>query len=387
MIKYTYIFFFLLVATVSAQTALYNNGNLRIHEGGMLGFHTNFINASPFDGNLGLAGFYGEQALTVSGTLTPQFYDVEIALENDLQLTLGVDNSNNTNFVLGDMRTPLTQPDIFYTFTTNAFYTGETDLSKIIGYAALTNQQSFAFPIGDREYMRPLILNSESTNLFAKSAYFYEDPNNPTSVSGSYNTFDVALDVALVSELEFWRLVGNIPSTVTLSWNSRSALSNLTDDIDKIIPVGWSKLSQRWINLAGSNPTGSLTEGFVTTEQFNPDEYDILTLGVSKIPYEPLSRDVLSLDNYIVSANDDGINDSFFIPELADLGANIVQIYDRYGLKVFEQENYTNEFIGFSNLNNVPWNAEDGLPAGVYFYTIAIIDENLNYQGFLYLAR
>ena len=377
----------LFALSATSQTALYNNGSLRIHEGGSLGFHTNFINASPFDSNLGLAGFYGPQPLTVSGTLTPQFYDVEIALDNDLQLVLGVDNSNNTNFVLGNIITPLSQPDIFYTFLDNSFYTGETDLSKIEGYAAITNQTSFAFPIGDREYMRPLILNSESTNLFAKSAYFFEDPNNPASLSGTFDTFNVALDVEVVNDIEFWRLEGNVPSTVTLSWNSRSAIASLTDDATKIIPVGWSKLSRRWLNLAGSTAVGNLTEGFVSSEQFNPDDYEIITLGVSKIPYEPLSKDVLSLDNYIVSANDDGINDAFFIPELADLGANFVQIYDRYGLKVFEMENYTDEFVGFSNLNNVPFASEKGLPAGVYFYTIAIKDENLNYQGFLYLAR
>lgn len=381
-------FFCLLWAfSASAQTALYNNGNLRIHEEGSLGFHTNLINASPFDSNLGLAGFYGQQPLSISGSLTPQFYDLEIAVDNDLQLAVGVANTNNTNFIVGNISTPLTQPTIYHTFLSDAFYTGENNLAKVEGYAAITNKQNFAFPIGDSAYLRPLLVNSESTNLFAKSAYFFEDANNPVSLPGTYNTFNVDIDIETVNTQEFWYLEGTIASTVTLSWNERSNMASLTDDVSKIIPVGWSKLSQRWINLTGSTATGTLTDGFVNTELFNPYDYEIITLGVSKIPYEPLSKEVLSLDNYIVSANDDGINDSFFIPELVDLGANLVQIYDRYGLKVFELENYTDQFIGFSNLNNVPWNAKEGLPAGVYFYTIAITDEDLNYQGFLYLAR
>ncbi|WP_405383637.1 gliding motility-associated C-terminal domain-containing protein [Maribacter sp. LLG6340-A2] len=379
--------FILLALSVSAQTALYNNGNLQIHEGGSIGFHTNLINASPMDGNLGLAGFYGTAPLLVSGEFTPQFHDVEIALENDLLLALGVNNSNNTNFILGNVRTPLSQPEIFYTFLDDSFYTGENDLSKIEGYAAITNKQEFMFPIGDRTYLRPLIIRSYSNHLFAKSAYFYENANNPDSFSGSYNTFNTALDVEFVSNREFWRLEGSIPTTVSLTYNSRSALENLTDDVNKIIPVGYSKLSGRWINLAGNVATGNLTEGIVSTEEFVPDDYELLTLGVSKIPYEPLSKEVLNLDNYIVSANDDGINDTFFIPEIVGKGNNLVQIYDRYGLKVFEFVNYTDEFTGFSNLNNIPLNAEKGLPAGVYFYTIALIDEKLNYQGFLYLAR
>ncbi|MEH6748602.1 MAG: gliding motility-associated C-terminal domain-containing protein [Maribacter arcticus] len=377
----------LFAVALSAQTALYNNGNLRIHEGGSIGFHTHLINESPLDNNLGLAGFYGTQLLTVSGTLTPQFYDVEIALENDLQLALGIDNSNNTNFILGNIRTPLTQPSIYYTFLDNSFYTGENDFSKIEGYAAITNQIDFAFPIGDSQFLRPLIINSESVNLFAKSAYFFEDANNPISFSNTFDTSEKDLDIESVNTSEFWRLEGTITSNVTLSWNPRSAMAGLTDDATTIIPVGWSKNSQRWINLVGSTPVGSLNEGFITTTSFIPDDYEIITLGASKAPYEPLSKDVINLDNFFVSVNGDGINDSFYVAELEEYDSNFVQIYDRYGLKVFEMANYTDEFNGFSNLNNIPFGAEKGLPVGVYFYTIDLPGEDLSFQGFLYLAR
>ena len=385
--KYIHILFFLLVASVSAQTALYNNGNLRIHNGGTIGFHTNLINESPMDNNLGLAGFYGTQLLTVSGNVTPQFYDMEIALENNMQLNIGMDNTNNTNFIFGSILTPQTQPDIFYNFVDNSFYSGENDFSKIEGYAAITNQKEFAFPIGDSEFLRPLILISENENLFAKAAYFFENANNPVSLLESYNTASTDLDVEIVSTTEFWRLEGTVPSTVTLSWNDRSTIGSLTENVDEVIPVGWSKNSQQWVNLVGSVPVGTLTEGFVTTESFIPDDYEVITLGSSKTPFEPLAKDVLFLDNFFVSVNGDGINDNFFIEELQDFNSNFVQIYDRYGFKVFEKTDYLNDFVGFSNMDNVPFGAEKGLPTGVYFYTIYIPEEDLNYQGFLYLSR
>ncbi len=382
-----FLFFFLCTAIVSAQSALYNNGNLRIHNGGSIGFHTNFINESPMDNNLGMAGFYGSERITVSGTVTPQFYDMELALENDMQLDLGVDNISNTNFIFGNILTNLSQPNIFYNFVDNSFYNGENDFSKIEGYAAITNQQEFGFPIGDNEYLRPLILVSESINLFAKSAYFYEDANNPVSLANTYNTATKAFDVELVSTAEFWQLEGTVPSTVSLSWNLRSNLSRLTNDVSLIIPVGWSKAQQQWVNLSRSAPVGTITEGFITTRSILPDEFEIITFGTSKEPYEPLAKDVLFIDNFFVSVNGDGVNDTFYIEELEEFKSNFVQIYDRYGLKVFEKTNYTNEFVGFSNLDNVPFGAEEGLPTGVYFYTIHIPDEDLNYQGFLYLTR
>ncbi|APQ16509.1 gliding motility-associated C-terminal domain-containing protein [Maribacter hydrothermalis] len=385
--NYSFLFFFTFVAFVSAQSALYNNGNLRIHESGAIGFHTNLINEAPLDNNLGLVGFYGSQPLAVSGTSVPQFYDLEIATDNNLELFLGIDNTNNTNFIVGNIYAPLTQSSVYYNFLSNAFYTGENDFSKIEGYAAITNQQNFGFPIGDSEFMRPLILNSESTNLFAKCAYFFENANNPISFNTTFDTTEKSIDVENISVKEFWKLEGNIASNVTLSWNQRSAMANVTEDASTIIPVGWNKNSQRWTSLANGAPVGTLNEGFVSTISFVPDDYEIITLGASKTPYEPLSKEVLILDNYIVSANDDGINDSFFIPELEEYTSHSVQIYDRYGLKVFEMENYTNQFTGFSNLNNIPLNQEDGLPAGVYFYIIYIPEEDLNFQGFLYLAR
>jgi len=152
--------------------------------------------------------------------------------------------------------------------------------------------------------------------------------------------------------------------------------------------AGWSKAGNRWENL-GANPVmGTLEEGAVTSDSFVPDDYEIITLGISKVPFEPLSLNILtSLDNYFVSVNGDGINDSFFIPELEDSPNNLVQIYDRYGLKVFEKANYRDEFVGVANVGDFILNKDKGLPEGIYFYTIYSIDSDLNYQGFLYLAR
>ncbi len=369
------------------QTALFNNGNIHIHEGGNLGFHTNLINDAPFDTNLGLAGFYGNNNLTVTGTTAPLFYDMEIATENGLQLELGVDNANNANFILGDIITPKSDNTVYFNFLADSFYNGVTDLAKVNGYAAITNKSNFLFPVGDETFLRPLELSSESSNSFAKCAYFYENPNSSNSLNKSFDTNELDRELELVSAVEFWQLEGTVPATITINWNERSNLSILTDDATQIVPVGWSKVSQRWLSLGAASVVGSVTEGFVVSETFIPNDYEIIGFGVSNILLETLEKEVLSLENYFVSPNGDGINDSFYIPELEQSTNNFVQIYDRYGLKVFEQTNYTDEFTGFSNVNNFVISKDDGLPVGVYFYTVDMVDLDLNYQGFLYLAR
>lgn len=364
-----------------AQTALYNSGNLRIHDQGQIGFHTHLINDASFDENLGLAGFYGSQAISVSGAFMPVFFDVEIANDGgvDLQTTLHV--TNNTNFIAGDFTSPRTQTDIYYNFIREAFYVGDSDASKIDGYATLTDQQSFAFPVGDAAQLRPLILNSEGNNTLAKCAYFREDPNNPSA----FPPFDTAVrprTIGGISTVEFWRLEGNVPSTITLNWNDRSGLGSLATDVSQVTIMGWNKAANSWLSLGNVAVGGNLTMGFISSGTFVPDEYEIITFGSLAEP-----EDVLTLDNYLLTPNGDGINDVLVVPEMEQSPNNSIKIYDRYGLKVFDMVNYTDEFDGISNTGNLVINRQRGLPEGIYFYLISLDDLGLNYQGFLYIER
>jgi gliding motility-associated-like protein len=365
-----------------AQPALYNSGNIRIHDQGQLGFHTDLINDAAFDENVGLVGFYGNNRIFVSGAFAPTFFDTEFAAANGVFLQTGINNSNNTNFVFGDILTPRNLSDSYYNFLQNAFYGGDSDISKVDGYAAISQQQNFTFPVGDSQQLRPLILISASANPLAKCAYYFEDPNSPTSLNTSFDTTRKARDIGFVSTTEFWRLEGSIPSTISISWNERSAMAALTDDIANILIVGWSKSSNQWMILGTTAAVGDLSQGFVSSESFVPDDYDAITFGTIDVPAE-----FLALDNFLVSANGDGINDSFSIPELEQSPNNHLKIYNRFGQLVFDQVNYTNQFNGFSNVDNLVINREQGLPSGVYFYIVSMEDLGLDFQGFLYLTR
>ena len=146
-----HILFLIGMLTGQAQTALYNSGNIRIHQEGQLGFHTNLINNE----NLGLAGFYGSSLISVSGAFAPIFFDTEIANDTGVQLNTSLNVTNNTNFVVGDFITPRNSVDIYYSFLQDAFYVGSGDGSKINGYATITDQQSFTIPVGDSQQLTP----------------------------------------------------------------------------------------------------------------------------------------------------------------------------------------------------------------------------------------
>ncbi len=367
---------------LNAQTALQNTGNLRIHENGQMGFHTDLVNDGLFDENLGLVGFYGDSLITISGALFPSFFDAEFVTLNGVALNNTVNISNNANFISGDVTTPRVDPGTTLNFLDNAFSTGESDIGKVEGYASIAGQQGFTFPVGDAEQLRPLILNSTSINTISNCAYFFEDPNTPSTFATSFSTSARPVNVSDISTAEFWRLEGSESSTVQLSWNERSDIGNLTDDVSEIVLVGWSKALNQWENLGGPASVGELSQGFAVSDAFIPNNYAVLTFGAFAEP-----RDYLDLEDYLVTPNGDGINEFLNIPELAQSPNNHMKIYDRNGSKVFDKVDYTNEFNGFSNVDNIVINRNKGLPSGVYFYIVSMDDIDLTFQGYLYLAN
>ncbi|MEZ4969994.1 MAG: gliding motility-associated C-terminal domain-containing protein [Flavobacteriaceae bacterium] len=372
----------LLYLGTQAQTALYNAGNIRIHDEGQIGFHTHLINNAAFDQNLGLAGFYGSSTISVSGAFMPVFYDAEIANDQGVLLHTGMSVASNTNFIAGNFVTPRQQRDIYFNFLQNAFYVGESNLSKVDGYATLNNEQNFIFPVGDSEQLRSLTLNSTGTNSFAKCAYYLESPSNPTSFPESFDPTKKPRTMGDISEVEFWHLEGSVSSNIQISWNERSNMAALTGEVEKIIPVGWSIAGRSWVNLGAASVVGDLSQGFLISENFVPDDYAVITFAA-----EATAKELLTLDNYLVTPNGDGVNDALYIEELELSNDDTISIFNRQGQKVYEEDNYTNGFTGYSNVDNLVINRAAGLPNGVYFYVIAMKDLKLNYQGFLYLEH
>ncbi|UFH34762.1 gliding motility-associated C-terminal domain-containing protein [Flavobacterium acetivorans] len=97
--------------------------------------------------------------------------------------------------------------------------------------------------------------------------------------------------------------------------------------------------------------------------------------------------------------NNDGINDSFEIDNIEDVECypeNTVEIYNRWGVLVFETKNYnntTNSFNGISR-GRTTISQSSGLPTGTYYYilnytsvdTLGKIQTNKK-DGYLYLTR
>jgi gliding motility-associated-like protein len=93
-----------------------------------------------------------------------------------------------------------------------------------------------------------------------------------------------------------------------------------------------------------------------------------------------------------VSLNGDQKNERFYIRGIECYPDNTVQIYNRWGVLVFEREHYNNNdvvFKGFSE-GRTTVKESDGLPEGTYYYILRYKDNQSKPQeeaGYLYLTR
>ncbi|RYD90929.1 MAG: gliding motility-associated C-terminal domain-containing protein, partial [Sphingobacteriales bacterium] len=77
-----------------------------------------------------------------------------------------------------------------------------------------------------------------------------------------------------------------------------------------------------------------------------------------------------------ISPNGDGKNDVF---DLTLHKVAALHIFNRYGLEVFSQANYTTQWYGQSSKG-------DTLPDGTYFYSMQK-DNGINVTGWVYVNR
>jgi gliding motility-associated-like protein len=377
--KGLFILLFLLGQGLIGQ-AVHNFGNLQLHEKGLVGFHTGFINDGSFDDNLGLIGFYhGEESLSISGAFSPTFYDFETAVEGDLYLETPIYIDNSLNFIYGNIISERNSKNIYTQMSENAFYEGAVDISKIDGQAAVEGQKIFSFPVGNEDIIRPLLLEFIDGPFLAKCEYFRENPDFPESFSTGFNINNKDVDLSAIHAQEFWNMTTSGMIQITLNWNSGSNLESVVEDAENITVAGWNKKNEKWTNLGSFKYEGEIDKGWVTSNTFNANDYEIFTFGFL---VDLKNKDV---GNHALTPNGDGANDFFILKIVEEYPSNKLVIFNRDGLIVYEKTDYRNEFNGIGNKKIIRKNQH--LPAGVYFYILDIKEHNLKYQGYIYLAK
>lgn len=124
--------------------------------------------------------------------------------------------------------------------------------------------------------------------------------------------------------------------------------------------------------------TGTIEFRYQICSAICPDDCDETTVKIT------VNQQEFSGECFVPNAftpNEDGMNDSFSIDCLETLHSNNkIMVFNRWGDKVFEKENYQNDWKG-------TYNNQD-LPPGTYFYVLKLDkNEEAALQGYMSLVR
>uniref|UniRef100_UPI000FFEE635 T9SS type B sorting domain-containing protein n=1 Tax=Aquimarina sediminis TaxID=2070536 RepID=UPI000FFEE635 len=143
----------------------------------------------------------------------------------------------------------------------------------------------------------------------------------------------------------------------------------------------------------GQNPNGEDVSD-ISDDPLNDTNIDLDNDG----DFEDETITIIELENEVViytglTPNGDGVNDQFRIIGLSNFPNNTLEIYNRWGVKVFEQDGYEQSgsklFEGSSNGRQTVKEKEE-LPVGTYYYILKYENANgitKSKAGYLYINR
>ncbi len=228
--------------------------------------------------------------------------------------------------------------------------------------------------------------NIETTNTYA-TLTVTENPDTE---------LDLAISKAVNTEHP---QVGEIV-TFTITVENLSNVFASAIEISEMLPAGYEFVSYTatsgsydeayWtIPILYANESATLTimamvtdiEDYLNTASITAlNEVDMnATNNTAQASVSPLCFDIYNG----VSPDGDLRNDTFVIECIDYYTGNNLKIYNRYGLLVFEQDDYDNTWSGLPNRGPLK-NANQLLPVGTYYYIVTVPD-NPTLTGWLYL--
>ena len=368
---------------VSTGFDFINEEKSTVRTDGIIYFFKDFTNKGVFDfsSKVKTSTVYflskdsATKAKVLQGDEVSYFYNVVFDNPN-----YGIDLKNNIEvFGVADFKGGIIKVDSTFndkkklsygmvTFNSGATHKNASDKSYVEGEVEKVGNESFVYPIGDKKmYRRATISAPKQLKDVIKSKYTARDKKffeKHTAVSGVIDKINTA---------EYWELrttkKGANRVVLTLSWDERITPADLLNNPEKNLHiVRWDTEQKMWID-----------EGGVV----DMEKKEVSTLAeISGFGYFTLAnvKDVL-LDGDVViynlvTPNGDDMNDYFIIDNINKYPNNKVQIYDRWGVLVYETTNYDPKGDGSENVFNgysegrVTYNKNKKLPTGTYYYIV-----------------
>lgn len=336
----------------------------------------------------------------ISGDGLSSFYNV--VFDNE-QNTVAFDLKNNmdiagqANFKQGIVKVdsdinPKTKVSKgIISFLAGSSIINANDKSYIEGLMEKVGNSEFSFPIGDGGLYRhssisgaeDAIYSSNDKSKTTNEIYKTTSKQNNDAYIAKYvlddNQFFIDRSIQsgaikLLDNKEYWfvdkggKSVDDI--VLTLSWDPRTTPADLLTHPEKDLHiVRWDELQKIWVDEGGvvdvdkreiKTPIVLRYYGYFTLATIKPEWLD--------------QGDIMIYN--LVSPNGDEVNDYFVIENIERFPNNSVQIFNRWGVKVYDTTNYdysgngtNNVFRGHSQ-GRATLSKNELLPTGTYFYIV-----------------
>lgn len=333
--------------------------------------------------------FIGTQQQLISGTEVAHFQN--IVFENisglvPFQLNTIIEIGKNAEFKKGIVDADTYNGKMI--FDQNAFHTDASNLSFVDGKVENKGNLDFEFPVGDQFYFRPSYHEKgANVNNAYTTQYFLQNVGNQHPYTSKDDT------IITIDEVEYWNLTQDqgsekIVLSLTLDTNTTPASFFEEKPDTQLGIVRWDDTAKKWVNEGGVTTdlvTGANYSKLITTQVGG---YGLFTIAMVK------KADIPDSDLIIynaISPNGDGLNDSFYIKGINQYPENRVEIYNRWGVKVFDAASYNESdvmFKGYSDGRGTVKRGE-GLPAGTYFYVLKYTKgtQPIEKTGYLYISN
>lgn len=342
----------------------YNDGTLYVYR--------NFTNNGLFDftsnRKTGYTLFKGLDAYKqkLEGAKPTKFFDVlfdnptpdfAFDLETDINI------AGTANFYEGVLNMEHQQAALLFLPGSKAI--NASDQSYAHGMVEKEGNNEFIFPIGKEGYYRKAAIGApQKLSEVFYAEYFIQNSDDLHPHQSRAGVIE------WINDKEYWTIdAGEVNSSVilALSWHDKTTPEKLLQAKKSAIHiVRWDEEQQLWVDEGGIADESTQT---VTTPT-RIDKYGIFTLGL--VNEELLLEGDVVVYN-AVSPNGDGYNDYFRIDNIQRYPNNKVEIYNRWGVLVYETTSYDskgNVFEGISE-GRVTMNKNEKLPSGTYYYVLS----------------
>ncbi|WP_413514160.1 gliding motility-associated C-terminal domain-containing protein [Myroides odoratus] len=382
-----------------------NEGELSISSGDLVSFEGTFENTSEGDvtnegmviyfqdfinnGDYGLtqnkskstAVFLTENAGVVKQILgdgISSFYHVEFNssvpkkafdLKNNIEVHGTVDFQEGIVKVDSTLN-PITNVSYgMLTFRQGSKASNVTDYSHVDGMIEKLGNEAFTYPIGNQEKYRYAHISApkSSEDVFV-GQYIY---NDKAFFQARPNAVGV---VKVLNTKEYWLIDKSDENQsdvlLTLSWDEDTTLPEVLKDPEgELHIVRWDPKAQLWVDEGGVVDMSSKEVTTIATVK----GYGFFTLATVKKDWV-LDGDVVIYN--LVTPDGDGKNDYFIIDNIKNYPNNKVEIFNRWGARVYETQGYdplgdgsSNVFKGYSE-GKVTVDKGSKLPSGTYYYVV-----------------